>query len=127
RAPKRSAARAVAGGPTWRRPAAPTAPRPTLRCRRSKRPWLAPDRSKGRGISGGWGAHIGKCFGHAIDEPSRLAGPALCVARARSFALFVWLALHPPDRPHHRSRRAGDDLRVGPGDRRKVRAAVHDD
>ncbi len=43
-APKRSAARAAAGGPTWRRPAAPTAPRPTRRCRRSKRRWPAPER-----------------------------------------------------------------------------------
>ena len=39
--PKRSAARAAAGGPTWRRPAGPTAPRRTRRCRRSKRPWPA--------------------------------------------------------------------------------------
>ena len=38
RAPKRSAARAAAGGPTWRRPAGPTAPRRTPRCRRSNRP-----------------------------------------------------------------------------------------
>ena len=40
--PKRSAARAAAGGPTWRRPAAPTAPRPMRRCRRSKKRWPAP-------------------------------------------------------------------------------------
>ena len=40
-APKRSAARAAAAGPTWRRPAAPTAPRPMPRCRRSKRRWPA--------------------------------------------------------------------------------------
>ena len=36
-APRRSAARAAAGGPTWRRPAVPTAPRPTSRWRPSKR------------------------------------------------------------------------------------------
>ena len=39
--PKRSAARAAAAGPTWRRPAAPMAPRPMRRCRRSKRRWRA--------------------------------------------------------------------------------------
>src|SRR5215203_5985146 len=37
--PRRSAARAAAGGPTWRRPAVPTAPRRGRRCRRSKKPW----------------------------------------------------------------------------------------
>ena len=41
-APKRSAARAAAAGPTWRRPAGPMAPRPTRRCRRSNRRWPAP-------------------------------------------------------------------------------------
>ena len=46
--PKRSAARAAAGGPTWRRPAGPMAPRPTRRCRRSKRRWAAPRRRKVR-------------------------------------------------------------------------------
>ena len=39
RAPKRSAARAAAAGPTWRRPAGPMAPRLTRRCRRSSRRW----------------------------------------------------------------------------------------
>ena len=43
-ASERSAARAAAGGPTWRRPAGPTAPRRTRRCRRSKRRWPAPER-----------------------------------------------------------------------------------
>src|SRR5436309_11419465 len=37
-----SAARAAAAGPTWRRPAAPTAPRPVLRSQRSKRRWPRP-------------------------------------------------------------------------------------
>ena len=37
RAPRRSAARAAAAGPTWRRPAARTAARPTPRSRRSRR------------------------------------------------------------------------------------------
>ena len=41
RAPRRWAARAAAAGPTWRRPAAPTAPRPTRRCRRSNRRWAS--------------------------------------------------------------------------------------
>ena len=41
--PKRSAARAAAAGPTWRRPAVPTAPRPMPRWRRSKRRWRAPE------------------------------------------------------------------------------------
>ena len=36
RAPRRSAARAAAAGPTWRRPAGRTAPRPTRRSRRSR-------------------------------------------------------------------------------------------
>src|ERR1700727_1521696 len=37
--PRRSAARAVAAGPTWRRPAAQMAPRPMRRWPRSKRRW----------------------------------------------------------------------------------------
>ena len=36
-APRRSAARAAAAVPTWRRPAAPTAAEPMRRCRRSRR------------------------------------------------------------------------------------------
>ena len=42
-APRRSAARAAAAGPTWRRPAAPMAPRRMRRCRPSKRRWAAPE------------------------------------------------------------------------------------
>ena len=41
--PRRSAARAAAAGPTWRRPAVPTAPRRTPRSRRSKKRWAAPE------------------------------------------------------------------------------------
>src|SRR6266481_1661830 len=41
--PKRSAARAAADDPTWRRPAGPMAPRPRRRSRRSKKRWVAPD------------------------------------------------------------------------------------
>src|ERR1700694_4704546 len=41
--PKRSAARAAAAGPIWRRPAVPMAPRRGLRSRRSKKRWLAPE------------------------------------------------------------------------------------
>src|SRR5216684_4630633 len=41
--PTRSAARAAAGGPTWRRPAARMAPRQVRRSRRSKRQWAAAD------------------------------------------------------------------------------------
>ena len=58
-APKRWAARAAAAGPTWRRPAAPTAPRPTPRCRRSKRPWPAPDRLRRRKQQARLSAKIG--------------------------------------------------------------------
>ena len=36
---RHSAARAAADGPTWRRPVGPMAPRPTRRCRRSKKRW----------------------------------------------------------------------------------------
>src|SRR5438128_9176106 len=37
-----SAARAAAAGPTWRKPAGPTAPRQGLRSRPSKKRWRAP-------------------------------------------------------------------------------------
>src|SRR3974390_1709909 len=41
KARKRSAARAVADAPIWRRPAAPTVPRRRPRCRRSRPRWAA--------------------------------------------------------------------------------------
>ena len=46
-------------------------------------------------------------------------GPALRTARTRSSAAFGRLALRPADRRHHRPRRAGDDLGLGAGIRRR--------